>query len=539
MAERSAPVILNVDDAEVARYTKTRTLRHAGFSVVEAADGRQALEMVEQKLPALVLLDVRLPDISGIQVCKIIKQRWPATMVLQTSATFVSSADRTRGLEGGADSYLIQPIDADELVAAIRALLRLHAAEENARLLNESLERRIIERTRDLHEANAALTQQIEQRERAERALVQAQKLDAIGQLTGVIAHDFNNMLAAVTNYLHLIHRRADDAKLKSLTEQAKLVVHRGSKLTARLLSFARTAPLRHEAVDVEELVRGMEDWLAQSTGESVSLEVVCTAQEPVALTDANQLELAVLNLVINSRDAMPRGGSIKIGISRRSIETAEPDLSAGEYIVVDVTDSGEGMDPETAARAFEAFYTTKPAGRGTGLGLSQVHDLAVQSKGAARLNSWPGQGTSVELWLQAGQGQAIPMLYADGGPPGDGFSVLVVDDDVDVLSTMSNILTGHGYSVGTATGGEEALRLLEDQRPDALVLDVSMPGLSGLDVARRIRQRGGALPIVFVSGDAGLQTPLADGRTLLVRKPFQPDRLLSAVARSVRGKEI
>src|SRR5262245_19547654 len=266
--------ILNADDNEVARYTKNRTLRHAGFSVLDATTGKQALDAMETAPHPLVLLDVKLPDIDGIEVCRMIKQRWPSTIVLQTSATFVTASHRTRALEGGADSYLIEPIDPDELVATVRALVRLQAAEETTRLLNTTLERKIDERTRDLHKANIKLVEQIAQRERAEASLLQAQKMEAVGQLTGAMVHDFNNILASMTGYIHLVRRLTPDTELKQLLESALAAAERGKRLTARLLAFSRSEELPTSAVEVRGLVMGMTEWLKQTVGSSITLDV-------------------------------------------------------------------------------------------------------------------------------------------------------------------------------------------------------------------------------------------------------------------------
>ncbi|HEU4602407.1 MAG TPA: response regulator, partial [Steroidobacteraceae bacterium] len=237
--EERKHLVLNVDDDEAGRYTKTRNLQRVGFDVVDAASGYDALRKVESLQPSVVLLDVHLPDISGIEVCGVIKERWPNIFVLQTSATFTTGADRTRGLEGGADSYLTQPIEPEELVASVRALLRLREAEDNLRKLNDTLEVRVQERTKELATANAQLKHEIEERQRAQAALVQAQKMEAIGHLTGGIAHDFNNLLTAVIGNLDRIRTRATDPKIARLADNAFLAAERGSKLTAQLLAFS------------------------------------------------------------------------------------------------------------------------------------------------------------------------------------------------------------------------------------------------------------------------------------------------------------
>jgi len=535
-----ALTILNADDNEVARYTKNRTLRHAGFAVLDACTGGETLEAMEKAHPPLVLLDVKLPDVSGIEVCRIIKNKWPATIVLQTSATFVTPADRTRALEGGADSYLIEPIDPDELVATVRALVRLQAAEETTRLLNATLERKIDERTRDLHRANIKLVEQIAQRERAEQSLLQAQKMEAVGQLTGAMVHDFNNILASMTGYVHLVRRMSSDAEVRGLLDSALAAADRGKRLTARLLAFSRSEELPTISVDVRSLVLGMTEWIKQTVGSSITLDVRAAGTECVAETDSNQLELAILNLVLNARDAMPGGGTVTVEVGSRRLAHDDSELKAGDYGVLTVSDTGTGMSNEVAARAFDPFFTTKPRGRGTGLGLVQVYNLGRRSRGTARIRSTEGRGTSVELWLAAGHAeQVVPAeeIFAVA-PSRSNERILLVDDEQDIRRTLGRLLSDSGYVVETAANGADALALVNAQRPDLLVLDFAMPGMSGLDVAKAVRGRYPTLPILFMSGFADtktLETEMPAAR--LLRKPFGNDELHAAIRRSLIDK--
>jgi DNA-binding response OmpR family regulator len=530
--------ILNADDNEVARYTKNRTLRHAGFSVLDATTGNEALAAMEQTRPPLVLLDVKLPDIDGIEVCRMIKKRWPGTIVLQTSATFVTASDRTRALEGGADSYLIEPIDPDELVATVRALVRLQAAEETTRLLNATLERKIDERTRDLHRANIKLVEQIAQRERAEASLLQAQKMEAVGQLTGAMVHDFNNILASMTGYIHLVRRITSDTELHGLLDSALAAADRGKRLTARLLAFSRSEELPTTSVDVEKLVQGMTEWIRQTVGSSIELEVRGVCGDCIAETDSNQLELAILNLVLNARDAMPAGGNVTIEVAARQLAQQDGDLKPGDYVVLTVSDSGTGMTSDVATRAFDPFFTTKPRGRGTGLGLAQVYNVGKRSAGTARIKSVEGQGTSVELWLAAGRPERVVPAVPESTAlqPGRGERIVLVDDELDIRRTLARLLSESGYHVETAASGVDALALIEDDRPpDLLVLDYAMPGLSGLDVAKAVRANHPQLPILFMSGFADpkmLEDEMPAAR--LLRKPFGNNELFSAIRRSL-----
>ena len=529
--------ILNVDDSEVAAYTKHRALRHAGFQVVDAGSAAETLRQMEVLQPQLVLLDVQLPDGNGIELCKLIKQRWPTTLVLQTSATFVSAEDRTRGLEGGADSYLIQPIEPAELVASVRALLRLHEAEARTRELNETLEQRIAERTQDLHASNLALIDQIGQRERAEAALVQSQKMEAVGQLTSSMAHDFNNILASMVGYIHLARRRMEEGEPRALLDKAVAAAARGRRLTSRLLAFSRNDVLSTVAVDLQQLLAGMAEWLQQTAGSRIHVQMSTSDEPLVAMTDANQLELAVLNLVINARDAMPEGGRIAIGLRPGEAPVDEPDLPAGRYVVLTVADSGHGMPPEVAARAFEPFFTTKPSGRGTGLGLAQVMGVARLSQGTARVRSSPEAGTEVALWLRAGQlpppeAQAPLQSPAAALPAVLDAQVLLVDDEADIRHTVSRLLDEAGYVVKSAANSSEALAAVHAGFvPDVLVADYAMPGDNGVELALKLRQLQPDLPVLFLSGhvDHAIVTTAVPGAQLL-RKPFRVDELLGAV---------
>ncbi|MBB6095116.1 DNA-binding response OmpR family regulator [Povalibacter uvarum] len=532
-------LILNVDDNEAARYTKNRSLRHAGFTVADAATGYDALRKAEELQPAVVVLDIKLPDISGLEVCAVLKRRWPRIMVLQTSATFTTGDDRSRGLEGGADGYLTQPIEPRELVAAVRALLRLSEVEDKLRRLNETLEQRVDERTRDLAAANEQLRQEISQRKRAEAALVQAQKMEAIGHLTGGIAHDFNNLLTAVVGNLDRIRARAKDSKLVQLAEHAFRAADRGSKLTAQLLAFSRTQKLATQPVNLQELFEGMTDLLRQSLGPTVALTVEVEPDLPQVLADPNQLELAILNLAINSRDAMRGGeGRITVIASRGIRIEALNELPPGEYVNIAVQDNGSGMTPDVVSRAFDPFFTTKPAGKGTGLGLSQVYGIARQAGGTAWIASERGSGTTVNIVLRLTHDTAQKVAPEDvATAQRNSETILVVDDDPDVRALVEDFLSEIGYRVLAAADGDEALRLLDSATPHLVLADFAMPGNNGADVAREIRRRMPDIPILFFSGyadTAALES--AVGSTPLLRKPFRPAELAAAVRSLLDG---
>lgn len=519
-------VVLNVDDQDTERYIKTRDLRQSGFEVIEASTGAEALRLVETARPPVVLLDVQLPDISGFEVCSFIKRKWPEVMVLQTSATFTSPAHRTAGLDAGADSYLVQPSEPLELAAAVNALLRIRNSEDALRKLNATLERRIEERVAQLAEANARLMLEITQRKKAETALMQSQKMEAVGQLTGGLAHDFNNLLTAVVGNLDLIRARAADARIVRWADNAFKAAQRGSKLTAQLLAFSRTQKLSTSPINVNALLQGMAELLSQTLGANIAVQFALDPAQPIAIADANQLELAVLNLAINARDAMPDGGTL-------SLQTV---LEDDEAVVITVSDTGTGMPPDIAARAFDPFFTTKPAGKGTGLGLSQVYGIIRQFGGEASIQTREGHGTTFRLQLRR-TGEAI---RADHSLPAAHLGrhsemLLVVDDDPDVREIVTGVLQDIGYTVHEATGADDALEMLKTFDPDLMILDFAMPGKSGAEVAKLARAMKPKLKILFASGfsdTAALQA--AVGENALLHKPFRPAELAAAVRTAI-----
>jgi len=520
-------IVLNVDDQDPQRYVKARDLQRGGFAVVDAQSGAQALQLVELHHPAVVLLDVQLPDISGFDVCRFIKGKWPQVMVLMTSATFTSSADRTLGLDSGADSYLVQPAEPLELLAAIRR------SEDALRRLNETLEQRVQDRVADLADANTRLTEQIAQRKKAEAALVQAEKMQAVGQLTGGLAHDFNNLLTAVIGNLDLIRARIGDSRLKRLADNAFKAAQRGSRLTSQLLAFSRTQKLDVAPVDVNALITGMRELLNQSLGAHVTIVTELDPLLPPALADANQLELAILNLSINARDAMPDGGTLTIRTARAS--------GATDGVTIAITDTGVGMPADVVARAFDPFFTTKPPGKGTGLGLSQVYGIARQSGGDVTLASEVGKGTTVTLHSQlaatvAASDREIPPEAAHAR---HSEKLLIVDDDSDVRDIVCSFLSELGYEVQEVPHGEAALAVLDRFDPDLLIIDFAMPGMNGAETAQAIRRRNARLPILFLSGFAdttALEAAVGEEAAIL-RKPFRPIELAAAVRTALDGR--
>ncbi|HTV30233.1 MAG TPA: response regulator [Xanthobacteraceae bacterium] len=525
MTTSGGAVVINVDDQDAQRYVKSRDLRLAGFVVIEARNGAEALRLVDQHRPPVVLLDVQLPDINGFEVCRFIKQKWPQVMVLMTSATFTSPTDRSLGLDAGADSYLVQPSEPIELAAGINALLRLYRSEEELRRINTSLEARVHARIADLAEANANLSAEIEQRQKAEVALIQAQKMEAIGQLTGGLAHDFNNLLTAIVGNLDLIRVRSGDARIRRLADSAFRAAERGSKLTAQLLAFSRIQKIATAPIDVNALIVGMNELVSQSIGTNIVIKTTLDPALPTAMGDINQLELAILNLSINARDAMPNGGTLTISTGLI--------LDNPNFVAIAVADTGSGMSSEVKARAFDPFFTTKPTGKGTGLGLSQVYGIVQQTGGAVTLDSELGKGTTVTLLLPRAADDAVAARQSESEVPRSQSSekILIIDDDPDVREFASIFLSEIGYAVQEVEHGAAALAILDEFDPDLLVLDFAMPGINGADTAAAARQRNAALRILFVTGFAdSAALAAAVGGAPLLRKPFRPSELATAV---------
>jgi PAS domain S-box-containing protein len=391
----------------------------------------------------------------------------------------------------------------------------------------------------------AKITRDITERREAERslqaareALFQSQKMDAIGQLTGGVAHDFNNLLMAVLGSLELLRKRLpSDPKMMRLVDNAMQGAQRGAALTQRMLAFARRQELKPAVIGVAELVHGMTDLLHSSLGATVQIETDFPAGLNKVLADPNQLELAILNLAVNARDAMPRGGAILIAAREMNV-VAAPDLKAGRYVCLSLTDEGCGMDEATHSRALEPFFTTKGIGKGTGLGLSMVHGMIDQSGGKLVLKSRKGEGTTVELWLPvAAAGSGLVPDQADTGAL-DGregpLVILAVDDDPLVLLNTAAMLEDLGHTVLEATSGMDALEIIRRKGGiDVVITDQAMPLMTGSELAVAIRAEKPDLPVILATGYAELP-PGADGGLPRLSKPFRQHQLADAIAKTV-----
>ena len=417
--------------------------------------------------------------------------------------------------------------------------------EEALRNLNETLEERVSARTEQLAQANQRLQNEMFERERAEDALRHAQKMEAVGQLTGGIAHDFNNMLTGIIGSLDLMQRYIADGRSHEIgrfTEAAVSSANRAAALTHRLLAFSRRQSLDRKTLDVNELIHSLEDLIRRTKGDPIGLTLRLAEEVWPISTDVSQLENALLNLVINARDAMPNGGELLIETANvylhgNDITTLEP-VKAGDYLMLAVSDNGTGMTPSVRAKAFDPFFTTKPIGQGTGLGLSMIYGFAQQSGGHVSLDSLPDQGTCVRLYLPRLNllEPERPVVETLSAAPTatSGETVVVVEDDPAVRMLVLDLLKELGYLAHEAADASAALPLLESElRVDLLVTDVGLPGMNGRQLAEIARQHRPGLKVLFMTGyaqkAAERQGFLEDGMDM-VAKPFSIDVLANKI---------
>ena len=429
----------------------------------------------------------------------------------------------------GNATFLERPFHPTTLVSLAQSALRGRRRQYDARArlseLNElakDLERRVEERTA---EHAAAVAQ-----------LHEVQKLETLGQLTGGVAHDFNNLLTPITGALDLLHKQyADkDARSARLLSNALKAADRARTLVQRLLGFARRQTLRTEAIDIVRLINGMRDLIASSVGPTIEISIDAEPDLPLAIVDPNQLELAVLNLCVNARDAMPEGGRLTIAARKERAEIGTlPALAPGDYVRLSVGDDGCGMANETLSRAIEPFYSTKEIGRGTGLGLSMVHGLAAQLGGGFSISSQLGEGTRVDLYLPvAATGATEIGLIASGatGSSGRELRVLLVDDEDLVRFATAEMVRELGHHVIEASSGAEALEQLSGGlEVDAVVTDYKMPRMDGAELARRIRESRPEMPVLIITGYTGIRDSALNLPQLA--KPFGQAEIAAALA--------
>jgi PAS domain S-box-containing protein len=496
--------ILTFDDAGLVQFANPAAEREFGFASEELA-GRPLSAVLDD--PAA--WEARWNAVvSGDPV------EWPYELVVRRKDGTLSF------VEASASRWLS---DSRVYVTAILHNVNARrAAAAELRLLNETLEERVRLRTAEL--------------ERAHEQLRHAQKMEAIGQLTGGVAHDFNNLLTPILGGLDILHRRgAGDPRADRIIAGALQSAERAQTLVQRLLAFARRQPLRTSAVGLAELVRNMTDLFGGTMGPAIRLVADVPDDLPQVRADPNQLEMAILNLAVNGRDAMPDGGTLTIAADHLEVEAGSA-LTPGGYVRLSVSDTGTGMDAETLSRAVEPFFSTKGIGKGTGLGLSMIHGLAAQLGGKLELSSTPGVGTTVTMWVPvAGPGVDVTPVGAPGEIKAGAGVVLLVDDDDLVRTLTADMLGDLGYTVLEASSAREALARLEDPRIHLLVTDHLMPGMTGTQLAREVQARSNPPPILVISGYSELDEVAPDLPRLM--KPFRETELSAALQALERRK--
>ncbi|WP_126173727.1 hybrid sensor histidine kinase/response regulator [Altericroceibacterium xinjiangense] len=410
----------------------------------------------------------------------------------------------------------------DRVAILFYDITQRRAIEQELRDLTASLEQRVTEATGE--------------REAALAKLHEAQKIETLGQLTGGVAHDFNNLLTPITGALDLLQRRyaEQDPRAGRLIGNALESAERAKTLVQRLLGFARRQVLETRAVNIAALLAGLQDLIQSSIGAPVELAIECAQGLPAAMADPNQLEMALLNLAVNARDAMPQGGTLTIRAEAVTLETGEvPGVGPGAYLRICVTDTGKGMDEETLARATEPFYSTKAFGKGTGLGLSMVHGLASQMGGGFRLSSQPGAGTEVAIWLPVAEAEetaAAPLAPVDEGQPGRTLTILLVDDEPLVRVAVAEMLREAGHSVSEAPNGYAALAKMAAAQAELVISDVKMPHMDGWTLADEVQRSWPHVPVLLISGYTGSTED--QPRVPLLQKPFTRAALMRSIER-------
>lgn len=541
--------ILLVDDQPAKLLSYETILRDLGENLLKAASATEALQYLLKQDIAVILADVCMPELDGFELAAMIRghPRFQATAIIFISAIAMTDLDRIKGYEHGAVDYVPVPVVPELLRAKVRVFVDLHRKTRQLEMLNADLERRVAARTAELEQINAELEQRVEERTREREMAIaqvhQMQKLESLGQLTGGLAHDFNNLLMAILGNLDIMRKSLlGEPELERFVESAIQAAGRGATLTRRMLAFARRQELRPETVEVPRAIDGMADMLRRSLGSTIEITMDFAENLPAVRVDPNQFELAILNLALNARDAMPEGGRLTIAARHETIKTgAVQGLVGSDYVRISVTDTGSGMDEATLARAPEPFFTTKEVGKGTGLGLSTVYGLAAQSGGAARIASRPGRGTTVELWLpiatataDTAPASAMPTdKLRTGGT--EACRVLVVDDDSLVAESTVSMLEHLGHRAIVTSSGTVALETLRaEPEIDLVITDQVMPGMTGLELARRMHQIRPELPIILATGYSDMPQRRAEPGVTTLDKPYRLEMLAAMIARAM-----
>jgi signal transduction histidine kinase len=548
--ERALVLAPSGRDAPVA----CRLLEEGGVAAQAVADLPALLAAMDEGVGLLVVTDeaLRNADIAPLAHWFARQPPWSDLGVLlltgRADGQERSPAVRRLTLLLGNVSSLERPFHPTTLVAAAQAALRARRRQYDARArlaqiertqaelrrANDTLEQAVLDRTRALQEANAQIMAEMAERLQAQEALRQAQRLEAMGQLTGGVAHDFNNLLMVLSAGLDLVERLEAAERRRPVLEGMRQAVERGASLTRQLLTFARRQPLSPHPVDLAARLPALRGMLAASLQGDIRVELELPPALWLVEVDPNELELALLNLAVNARDAMPGGGTLFLAARNQS-------GAAGDFVALRLADTGTGMSAETLARVFEPFFSTKETGKGSGLGLAQVHGFARSSGGEARIESALGEGTMVELLLPRSMAAGEPHPEPPPAPAETpaGLRVLVVEDSDAVAALLCELVQALGHAPDRVASAHAALRALEtaseSSLPDVVLSDVMMPGgLDGMGLVRELRRRHPRLPVILASGRADMVRQAAtEAAVPLLAKPFAMADLAAAIAQA------
>lgn len=544
LGQTSLPILV-VDDDMAQLKTLADILALEELHPICCQTGQEALAASQRNEVNVAVLDLRLPDVDGLQLLKQLKIQNPQIKVIIHTG-YASLDTALAAINEEAFAYVRKMGNVEELLAHIHRAFHMHLAK-----YNELLEREVEKRTQELVQANQELKNEIIERQRLEEQLRQSQKMEAVGRLAGGIAHDFNNLLTVINGYSDLLLQRRtsahDDCRYE--LEQIKRAGERAASLTRQLLAFSRQQILQPRILDLNVVVSDIDKMLRRIIGEDIELVIRSQPGLGLVKADLGQMEQVIMNLAINSRDAMPQGGQLAIETANAYLDETygrqHVDVIPGDYVLLAVSDTGIGMDAETVSHLFEPFFTTKEVGKGTGLGLATVYGIIAQSGGHLWVHSQPEQGTIFKIYLPQINEATIEVLQPSTTEAWllQGVeTILLVEDEASVRDFARGILEANGYTVLPACYGDEALTISQ-QHPEPihlLLTDVIIPGgMSGCELAHRLILLRPELKVLYISGytsDAIIRHGVLDSDTAFLQKPFTP-HVLTRKVRKVLDK--
>ncbi len=538
----NANVIL-VDDTPANLRLLSELLKKQGYEIRAFVSGVLALEAVANDPPDLIILDINMPEMNGYEVCERLKA---SDTLRDIPIIFISALDETsdkiKGFNAGGVDYITKPFQAEEVYARVKTHLELCRLRKELQKHNQILEIKVQERTSEYLEANEKLKKEIEERIRLEKELIQSQKMEAIGRLAGGVAHDFNNLLMVIGSCSDFaLKRLAQDDPVRQEIEEIKNAGVRATSLTRQLLAFSRRQVTQPQILNMNELIEGMCNMLYRLIGEDIELIINLYPSIRPIKADPGQLEQILLNLAVNSRDAMPKGGSLTIETASVYLDENEVfkyvDNQPGTYIMLAVSDTGCGIPPFIQEKIFDPFFTTKEPGKGTGLGLSTVFGIVTQNEGIIKVASETDRGTTFRIFLPYVDESILPSHLDQDLEDSheNNETIMVVEDDLATRTVIKRILQDRGYTILDAKDGIEALHIFKNYEKSIhlILTDVIMPGLSGRELYEQIRSFNSKARVLFISGytdDAIVQHGVLENGIAFLQKPISPIDIIRKV---------